>query len=160
MMANEIVDPQFDWVLSYNNFQKFLTAKYGSPQQAMLQTHHYEMVISRTDSASGITTTSTVDIDHETYANNNLVDVSPHLGIDFILGQTAAGQQFIEQGLNSSQTFNLVDGTSVFVNTAANIVSCYDFENNQNEKKRQIKLISRQYLDQIQNEFISLSSNA
>lgn len=160
MMANNIVDPQFDWPLSYDDFQNFIANKYGSFEQALEQFHHYQLTISRTNSISGITSSTGYTIDANTYNNNNLVDISKHLGLNFILGQTNLGQQLVMAGFIPSQVINLSDGSSVTISTNAQIVNCYDFENDLNESKKQIKLISRDYLDQIQKEFLTLSSNA
>lgn len=159
MMANDIVDPQWDWPLSYQNFQKYLTAKYGDVDQTQRQIHHYELTISRTDSASGLTTDNTMIIDQNTYDNNNLIDVSKHLGIDFDLGQTVLGPQFVETVANEIpiQIITLADGSFVTIKPSAAIVTCYDYENKLNEQKRNIKLISRDYLEQIQTEFQNLS---
>lgn len=161
MLANDVVDGQFDWVLSYDNFQKYIENKYGGIPQAQEQIHHYEFTIDRTDSATGTMTNTTYNIDKFTYDNNTLVDVSKHLGIDFVLAQTPLGPQFVDDltPISPIQTINLQDGTSVFITTQAKPINCYDFEDALNEKKRQIKLISREYLDQIQNEFVNLASN-
>lgn len=161
MMANDIVDGQFDWVMDYNTFQQFIISKYGSIAQAQTQTHHYNFTVSRTDSASQTTTTTTYTIDKSTYDQNTLVDISKHLGVDFVTGQTLLGPQFViaDSPLAPSQVINLQDGTSVTIKTVPSIVSCYDFEDQLNEEKRNIKLISREYLDQIQQEFVNLAAS-
>ncbi len=159
MLANDVVDGQFDWPLSYNNFQKYLAAKYGSPEQAQLQLHHYELTINRTNSVSGITISDTMYIDENTYNNNNLIDVSHHLGIDFNLGQTVLGAEYVEAVANEAptQVLALSDGSYVTIKPTAKIVTCYDYEDQLNEKRRNIKLISREYLEQIQTEFQTLT---
>lgn len=45
MMANEIVDPQFQWYMGYQDFKAFLIGKYGSVEEAHRTTHHYEQLM-------------------------------------------------------------------------------------------------------------------
>lgn len=44
-LANDIIDPQFDWPLSQRNFESYIKSKYGNTQVAYQQIHHYEWII-------------------------------------------------------------------------------------------------------------------
>lgn len=56
LYANKIYDPQFDWPLSYRQFDNYIKGKYGSIQNAKNQIHHYEKIIVRTNSETKTTT--------------------------------------------------------------------------------------------------------
>ena len=47
LYANEILDPQFEWPLDYDSFQKYIIDKYGSIENAKTNIHHYEKVVTR-----------------------------------------------------------------------------------------------------------------
>lgn len=47
LYANNIYDPQYDWPLDYDAFDKYIVSKYGSIANAKSQIHHYEKVIAR-----------------------------------------------------------------------------------------------------------------
>ena len=40
MMANQLLDPQWDWPLNYNEFNLYIINKYGSVQNAQSQVSH------------------------------------------------------------------------------------------------------------------------
>jgi hypothetical protein len=44
-IINDIYDPLYDWPLSYENFNSYLKAKYGSVEYTLTNTHHYEKII-------------------------------------------------------------------------------------------------------------------
>ena len=50
LLANDIIDPQYDWPLNTRDFDKFIISKYGSLSTAKITYHHYEKVIRREDS--------------------------------------------------------------------------------------------------------------
>lgn len=129
MMANKIVDPQYDWPLSYNTFINYINNKYGGIPQAQEQIYEYQKVITKQDSVTGLITTNTIVLDANTYANT-------------------AGSTF--------QEINLSDGSTVSITTTTNILMAYDYEQNLNESKKNIILIDQQFIGQIDAEFSNL----
>jgi len=129
LFANNIMDPIYDWPLSTRNFANYIDAKYGSYATASTTIHHYEKIITKTDSVTSTITVKNFQIDANTYAN------------------TAA---------STTETFNLKDGNTVRIVTTKNIVYAYDYEDNLNESKRSIKIIDKAYVDQIENELMLL----
>ena len=46
MMSNRLVDPFYDWPLSYETFRKFIKQKYPPPDNnAFTDVHHYEWIV-------------------------------------------------------------------------------------------------------------------
>lgn len=72
LMANDIIDAQYDWPLNNRDFKKFLLAKYGSIEKAKTTIHHYEKVVTRTEEFSGIQTELRYQIDYEPKTNYEL----------------------------------------------------------------------------------------
>ncbi len=141
MYANNICDPKHDWVKPYNVFQKYLIDKYGSLAVAMTQIHHYEKVIESTDSVTGITTTRRYVIDLED-PRTDIGDV-PEYDTYNDLGSLVTAY-------NPDYSFR--NGGTVTISVYRNSVTCYDYEVAENENKRRIKLIKREYRDQIEEE--------
>lgn len=170
LMANSIIDPMFGWPLDYNSFLLYIAQKYGGDEVIQIQTepydigtnfrlghsflgsgletiqpdlsgvdtarqiiHHYEMTISRTDSSTGLTTSQAIIIDNDTY--NNLPNFT-----------------FNE--------YNLSDNTTVTEIIQTGIVYAFDWELQQNENKKNIQLISKDYLAQIEDEFMTILAKA
>lgn len=69
LMANDIIDAAYDWPLNYDEFNKYIINKYGSIEIAKTTYHHYEEVIQRTESLSGLTTETRFVINEEPYSN-------------------------------------------------------------------------------------------
>jgi hypothetical protein len=131
MMSNQLLDPQWDWPLSYINFLSYMEQKYGSVANSQSQIYGYEQIITTIDGYSGESSTITINIDENEYAN--LV-------------------------ASTNQTYQLPNNT-VIVETSANIVYAYDYENNLNESKRTINLLNSSYLSTIQQQFYDLTHN-
>lgn len=129
MMANKIVDPFYDWPLSYNDFVNHLISKYGSVENAQTTIYAYKLNIQKLDSSTGNITNNLITIDENTYANT---------------------AQF------EFETVNLQDGTSVEITTTTSIQYAYDYELELNEQRRNIIIIDKKYIDQIDNEFTKL----
>ena len=43
-LVNNIVDPYWEWPLSYKDFREYMTDKYGSIENSKSQIHHYEKI--------------------------------------------------------------------------------------------------------------------
>lgn len=132
MLANKVIDPHYDWPLSYLAFINYVTNKYGSLAQAQTQIHDYQKIVQKQDSATGNITTNTFTIDQTTYNNT---------------------PQF------AFQQVNLQDGTTVALTTTTKIRYCFDYENQVNEAKKNIILIDKTFLDQIDGEFTRLTKS-
>lgn len=129
MLANNIVDPQYDWPLSYDAFNKYITGKYGSLETAQTTIHHYEKTITKTDSVTNNTTTQTFEIDKTAY------DLLPD---------------------SLYETINLKNGSSVSIVITRSAIDCYTHETNENERKRTIKLVDKAYVNQLESELSAM----
>jgi len=185
LYANKIVDPQFDWPLNYDSFQKMIIDKYGSVAYAMSNTHHCEMNITRVNEFTGTTQTTNFVIDKER-ATNNVPDVpyayftpwtatsyrtsdsnvftadnyqSPFLTADLtyddLITISKSGSIPLIQGVN---TYN-IDGRTIVETISGREVSYYDYELKLNDDKRIIKIIKAEYYSQIMQEFDNLTHN-
>jgi hypothetical protein len=126
LYCNQMVDPQWDWPLSYRQFEVYITDKYQdfNPYSTV---HHYEKIITKYDVNTLTTTEDVLIIDEDTY--NSIVE-----------------------GTNS---YNLPTGT-VTVTTTKKVVYYYDYEMKLNESKRNIKILNKIYADQFEKEFKNL----
>lgn len=89
LYANDIVDAQYQWPLNSRAFQKYIINKYGSIQIAKTTIHHYEKVITRTDSETGIETETKFIINYEPLQNYELRSTLYVEGEDtFDIGET------------------------------------------------------------------------
>lgn len=134
LFANEMLDPQWSWPLSSQQFESYLKDKYGydietgnwatNPYSTV---HHYTKTITQYDSTTQTTTTHTLTIDEDTYDS-------------LITGTT---------------TYTLPTG-DVSVTVEKSIVSVYQYEVDTNESKRTINLLNARYVDEMETEFIKL----
>jgi hypothetical protein len=137
LFANEILDPQAEWPLSNQQFNIYLNDKYSAAANANSSTvlsytqstvQQYTKTITTTDSISSETTSKTIIIDLPT----------------FIATQTGT----------TTQTFP--DGSSVTQTVSKTPISIYDYEIQQNESKRNIKLINKNYAADFEKQLASL----
>lgn len=130
LILNDIMDPYYDWPMTYQQFQAYITDKYGSQAAAQIQVHHYEKIVTSTDSFSGQSTKQTYTIDLDTY--NSVIPES------------------------ITKTFS--NGISVTVETSKRVVDSYTFEEELNESKRKIKLIKSNLIPELKRQFEFLMS--
>ena len=92
--------------------------------------HHYEKLITQFDYGTNTTTSNKVTVDEDTY--NSIVP--------------------------QTNVFSLPTGdVSIAVDKSA--VSVYDYENDLNESKRNIKILNSLYVDQLETQFKNLMAN-
>lgn len=133
-MANEIMDPQWDWPLTNQQFDVYIKDKYatdaGGENNVLSYTlgtiHHYEKTITTYDSDTQTTSIKTVVVDQEQY---NLIQTE-----------------------STTKTFANTN-SSVTYTVGKNAISIYDYENDLNESKREINLINKLYISDVESQY-------
>ena len=126
LMANQIMDPQWEWPMSGSVLSQYLSQKYGSVDIYSTK-HHFEKIITHYDINTGTSTINIVNITEDEY--NTMVT-----------------------GL---QSYTLPTGV-VEVTTNRRAVTIFDYEMERNENKRQIKLLNKTYVNQFEDDFKKL----
>jgi hypothetical protein len=160
LYANDILDAQYDWPMTSTVFPKYMIDKYRAAAEedrgetledyevlAWTQDttndasyHHYEKVVRNENQIEQITTETRFVINKTKLTNNNL-DV-PHDYYDDLAD------------VQDVTPINLeVDGQTVIQTIYRNAVTYYDYENELNETKRNIRIIKKEYYNQINTEF-------
>lgn len=176
LLANNIIDPQFDWPLDYKSFDNYIIGKYGSLVNAKTTVHHAEKVIVRTDLITGLATETHFDIDHERLTEQE-ADLPYNYYTVSTLGRTADAtvstvdstlltadedavdtprKGAINEHIKYDDTYQ-IDGKPVRVQQYGRLYYCYDYELEQNDKKRQIKIIKKEYYSMILDQFRTLT---
>ena len=146
LYANDIYDPQYDWPLNYNNFQNYIIGKYGSLAAAQTGNHHYEKVITRTESLSGIVTEKRIIVNYDKLTDNAL-----NVPYDY----------YDDPNLPTEADFvaiNMGNGKTVFERTYKRRISYYDYEDELNNNKRFVKIIKAEYYPRLVSELRALTN--
>jgi hypothetical protein len=125
-LANQLMDPQWDWPMSGKVFNDYLNAKYGTTSTNTV--HHFEKVITQIDNVSNTITKNVVEITEDEY--NSLS--------------------------NTVESYTIPMAGTVTVSTVKGAVTIYDYEYNKNESKRSIKLLNKSYITQLESQFAKL----
>ncbi len=135
LFSNQILDPQWDWPLSSQQFTLYLNNKYSVAANANTvlaytssTVYEYRKIITTTDETSLTTTSKTYIIDEPSYLTT----------------------------LPSTKTVTFSNGTSAKETITKEAVNIYDWEVEQNESKRTIKLINAIYAPQFESQLKSL----
>lgn len=142
---NNIIDPYYDWPLSTRQFNEYVNRKYSSPEYAdtantsvsglswaknVNNVHSYYKVVTTTvQYPEKVITIDKMQVDANTYANNTIM----------------------ENGTN--QNYTLGDNTTVNITITKETKSHFTFENEENEKKRKIKLLKPEFVTAVEKEF-------
>ena len=132
LAMNDIVDPLSDWPLDYRTFIKFVTDKYSANasagqtglEWAQGNIHSYIIIETRTTVGSSDYIESRVIVDANTYANTAI----------------------------STSTVTLADNNQVTIEISKETQTYYEYEDDENEKKRQIKILKAEFANQLDQE--------
>jgi hypothetical protein len=135
LFSNQILDPQWGWPLSSQQFTLYLNNKYSVAANANTvlaytssTVYEYRKIITTTDETSLATTSKTYVVDEPTYLAT----------------------------MPSTKTATFSNGTTATEVITKEAVNIYDWEVEQNESKRTIKLINAIYAPQFESQFKSL----
>jgi hypothetical protein len=163
LYANDMVDPQFDWPMTEPVFSKYIADKYRDMAEddeaqtledyeviAWTQNlinpasiHHYEKVISQFNNTTQITNEARYVINKSKLTNNDLT--VPYDYYDDLPE---------EQGVTA---IDLEDGQTIIETVYRNAVTYYDYESELNEARRNIRIIKKEYYQQVSEEFRKLT---
>lgn len=137
LYANNIFDVQEEWPRDFTNFILYLKDKYAAAaanvsipviQYTQSVIHHYEKIVTTYNNIENDKTTITIQVDANTYNST----------------------------VSSIQSKPLPDGSIVTKQVSKKYVTVYDWELNENEKKRDIKLIKDVYAADMENKLSAL----
>lgn len=160
LYANNILDAQYDWPMTSTVFPKYIADKYRSMAEddighsledyeviAWTQNttneashHHYEKVI-RQENQFDQTTNETRFVINKSILTDDPLDV-PHDYYDNLADVQAVSPINLE-----------VDGQTIIQTIYRNAVTYYDYEDELNEAKRNIRIIKKEYYNQMNTEF-------
>jgi DNA-directed RNA polymerase subunit H (RpoH/RPB5) len=131
-----IMDPQWDWPLSTNQFVVYLQNKYSAVANGVNNVlsytqgtvHHYEKIVTTIDGSTGTQAIKVIEVDEPTY-----LSIMPE---------------------QVTQTFP--DGSSVTYSVSSSAVSIYDYEVNTNQAKRDINIINSNYVTDLESQYNAL----
>lgn len=131
LFSNQILDPIWEWPMSYASFLEYLDSKYATEAEDAGKTpfeythttvYEYKKVITTTDVYTKTETIKEVSITQSDY--NTLVE--------------------------STETYDIPGGTQCVVAITKTIVTLYDYEEQLNESRRQIKLLNSTYAGEME----------
>ena len=131
LFSNQILDPVWEWPMAYATFLEYLDLKYAteaadadkSPFEYTNTTvYEYKKIITTIDVYTRTETIKDVSITQSDY--NTLTE--------------------------STTTYDIPGGTSCIVSITKNIVTLYDYEEELNESRRQIKLLNNTYAGEME----------
>lgn len=137
LMMNDIVDPQYDWPLTYQRFNEYVDEKYSTSEYADTantgitgltwaqnanNVYAYYKVVTKTTSTN--TSVEKYEVDSNTYSNIII----------------------------STNTYGLQDGSTVTIEVSKQTQNHYDYENELNERKRKIKILKSDFVPGLESE--------
>lgn len=140
LMFNDIMDPQYDWPLQYQPLLDYINNKYSANNYAdtantnisgltwamnVANVKAYYKYVTTTNNVDGTKMIDKIELDADTWGNTSI----------------------------STTNYTLQDGTSVTVEITKDKLSYYDYEQEVNEAKREIKLLKPEFVPQVEKEF-------
>jgi len=137
LLFNNIIDPQFDWPLKYDTFINFVDEKYtanGAANTTVQSGLAWAMSVNNVQAYYKIVTKT--DIDNISLVEKIQVDANVYANV-----------------ASTTQVFTLADGAKITQVITKEKKTHYDYEMEENESKREIRLIKNEFIPQIEKEF-------
>ena len=137
LLYNNIIDPQFDWPLKYDTFINFVDEKYtanGAANTTVQSGLAWAMSVNNVQAYYKIVTKT--DIDNISLVEKIQVDANVYANVS-----------------STTQIFTLADGATITQIITKEKKTHYDYEMEENESKREIRLIKKEFIPQIEKEF-------
>lgn len=158
LMANDILDAQFQWPLDDNSFNRYIIEKYGSVENAMTTPHHFEKVITRRNTRTGFESVTRLVVNDYKLTDNMPAEIP----FSYYYPSTSSTGDTIDRGnlattgdFTPPQTY-IINGEPIEIITKGEIVYQYQYEQRINDDRRSIKVIKKDYYIQIQDELIAI----
>jgi hypothetical protein len=145
LLANQIIDPQFDWPLDYRTFNQYIEKKYfprtantsfGSGLSWALSESnihsYYKVITTRFPNSIIPPAVEKYEVDAELYADDIAMEIT---------------------SINEPNEFILPDQTIVTISVTKETKTYYEYENELNESRRNIRLIRPEYVSELEKEF-------
>lgn len=135
LLMNNMIDPQFDWPLSYTSLVEYVRTKYSANNYAdTANTGVDGLTWSKTNTHSYYITEITESFDQE-FSQKIQLDSATY-------ANTVTG----------TNTITLQDGNVLNQSNLKSTLSYYEYETEENEKKRSIKLIRNEFVFALEDE--------
>jgi hypothetical protein len=153
MYSNQLMDPLWDWPMNYQTFTDYLIAKYDAEYKLAVEAETttaistYGYVQSTVYRYEKITTTTDLESDLVTVTKNS-IDFDDY----YALAESTTTYNIPGIPLKSAPDA-YVEPTRVTVSISKNIVYIYDYENDLNESRREIKLLNQAFAGDMEEQF-------
>jgi len=151
LMFNNIINPFYDWPLSTDALEDYISNKYNQDlDTSRANIHHYEKETTKRSIYNGLLIDEEVStqIISEYELNYRTGTITPTT-----LPSIADTSLPISSETIVYPTYNLT------INIIHKAVSNYTYEFNENEKRRKIKLLDEKYIQRVEDEFRNLMLN-
>lgn len=151
LLFNNILNPNYDWPMNMQVLESFIQNKYNmTVQESKSAIHHYEKETKTTAIYNGVFLNESTSI---SYISEYSVNASTNALLPNALPTTADTSVFVETKTTTYPTYEL---TTSVRNKA---VSIYTFEFEQNEVRRNIRILDPKFVQRVENEFRELMLN-
>ena len=137
LLFNDIIDPQFDWPLKYETFIKYVDKKYtanGAANTTVQTGLAWAMSVNNVQAYYKIVTRT--NIDKESIVEKIQVNASTYANVS-----------------TSSSSITLQSGDVITQTITREKKTYYEYEQEENEAKREISLLKPEFVPQIEKEF-------
>lgn len=148
LLYNKIINPYYEFPMSQPKLDKFIESKYGhNIYTAQITLHHYEKRVTKNHYAYGSLQYTNVEkyIVSEYNVDPDTGTISPWAALPTVGSPVSLVNEDFDK------TFD--DGTRTIGTVTLNFVSQYDYEYEQNESRKTIKLLDKRYVQRVEEEF-------
>ena len=149
LMMNDIVDPQYDWPLSYSAFNEYVKSKYSTPEYAD----------TANTGVSGLTWSQNLHgVPSEKKPLKYYKVVTKITSSNTNIEKYEVDSNTYSIIVNTSNNYALQDGSSITIEVTKETKNYYDIEMELNEKKRKIKILKSDFVPGLENELSQVFS--
>lgn len=141
LLFNDIIDPQYDWPLNYTNFIKYVNEKYAAQGAA------------NTTVQSGLTWAQSQNNVHSYYKITTRSLTAISADNKTITEKVRVSENVYTTTATSTTNYTLDNGKQVKETITKEKLTYYEYETQENEAKRTIKLLKPEFVSLVMEEF-------
>lgn len=143
LMLNDIVNPLLDWPMSYSSLNRYIDSKYSANNYAdTANTSIRGLSWAESNTKEYFVKERKTILSTKEYSENTIIITS---------------QDYVNTSPVTSNTYTLSDSTQIELKRTRGTKTYYDYEHENNENKRTIKLLKKEFVPLLEKEFKNLS---
>ena len=158
MYSNQLMDPLWDWPMNYQTFTDYLNAKYFPEFKTIYDAQNYPFTTTEDLTKDVLNQKIYEYVQSTVYRYEKITTTTDLYSNQITVKKNSIDHDDYYALVETNVTYDIPGGTQANVTISKNVVYIYDYENDLNESRREIKLLNQAFAGDMEEQFKNLMS--